>query len=190
MTFQSKPRGNGLALVGARGTGKSTVGQLVAERLGRAFVDLDNWIEQSIEMPIGDYFARFGERRFRDEESSALEACITKMKDSVVATGGGIVLSESNRELLHQLGFVVWLMADPEVLAARLEADPRGLANRPALTTLGTLAEIAEVVAVRTPLYRQVANAAIDTTARTPAEVADAVIAAWSREDVSSGGGP
>jgi shikimate kinase len=81
--------------------------------------------------------------------------------------------------VLEASGFVTWLTADPEVLAGRLRADPRGLADRPSLTGAGTLEEIARVLEVRTPLYRAVADAIVDTSRRTPAETADAILDLW-----------
>ena len=83
------------------------------------------------------------------------------------------------------VGFVVWLVAAPGVLADRLRADR---VDRPALTAAGTLAEIAEVLAARTPWYRDVAHVMIETDGRTAAEVADAVLEAWARLDRAGGG--
>jgi shikimate kinase len=183
-------RGQGLALVGARGTGKTTVGRLVAARVGRTFIDLDEWIERDVKMAIGAYFSQSGERAFRKTESRVLGNSIIFARNAVIATGGGVVLSDTNRQLLREFGFVVWLTADPDELAARLEADPRGLASRPALTPAGTLAEIAEVLAVRTPLYREIADAVVDTTGRNAVDVARAVIAAWERSDGFARGAP
>ena len=95
----------------------------------------------------------------------------------VLATGGGVVLRESNRRALKRFGFVVWLRADPNVLAGRLANDP-AVIGRPALTAAGTLAEIAEVLESRTPLYREAADAVVETEGRTPEAVADAVLEA------------
>ena len=78
------------------------------------------------------------------------------------------MLREANRRRLRDFGFVVWLTADPAELARRLEADRRGLAARPALTPAGTIAEIAEVLEVRTPLYQEVADAVIETGGKSP----------------------
>jgi shikimate kinase len=165
----------GLALVGYRGTGKSTVGRLVAEALGRPFVDADTVLEARFGLPIRQVFRDLGEPTFRDWEEEVLHA-VTADPAAVVATGGGVVLRESNRSRLKEFGFVVWLSADAAVLAGRLASDPRSVADRPALTPSGTLAEIAEVLASRLPLYREVADAEVTTDGRTPEEVARAVI--------------
>jgi shikimate kinase len=169
----------GLALIGPRGTGKTTVGRILAARLGRTFLDTDDLIQELDGRTIARIFAEEGEPRFRDYESAALE-CVLGHPGAVVATGGGIVLREPNRRALRQFGFVAWLTAGSETLADRLRADPEGLLGRPALTVAGTLGEITAVMAAREPLYREVADVGIDTSALTVAEVADAVLAAWA----------
>jgi shikimate kinase len=180
----------GLALVGSRATGKTTVGRILGMRLGRSFVDTDDQVQRvSGAGTIREVFAQWGEPHFRDLEEVVLKGA-TQEPGRIVATGGGIVLREANRKVLREYGFVVWLTADPEVLAERLRADPRGLNNRPALTAAGTLEEIAEVMAVRTPLYQEVADAIVDTTGRTAEEVAEAVMVSWSDFESSSGGVP
>ena len=168
----------GLALVGYRGTGKSTVGRLVAERLGRPFVDADAALEARLGRSIRSVFEECGESAFRDREE-ALLAELTSTPGRVLATGGGVVLRESNRAALRRFGFVVWLTAEPCNLAARLQ---KGAAAgvRPALTAAGTLGEIADVLSARTPLYRAVADAEIATDGRTPVEVAREVLASFA----------
>ena len=165
----------GLALVGLRGTGKSTVGRLLAERLGRPFADADSELERDAGRPIRAIFAEEGEAAFRDLEARTL-ARLVERPGAVLATGGGVVLRASNRSLLKRFGRVVWLTGDPRSLASRLQADAPGLAGRPALTSAGTLDEIAAVAEAREPHYREVADAIVDTTGRTPAEVAEAVL--------------
>ncbi len=168
----------GLALIGLRGTGKSTVGRILAQRLDRPFVDADVEVERIASRPIPAIFAEEGEPAFRDWESRVLEELTTR-RDAILATGGGVVLREPNRRLLRAFGFVVWLAADPNVLAARLQANPGGLAHRPALTPAGTLAEIADILRTRSPLYREVADAVVETDRRTASEVADAILELW-----------
>ena len=169
----------GLALVGPRGTGKTTIGRILAERLGWPFLDADVELEGRVGRSIAALFADEGEPSFRDREERMLAELIGR-GPSVLATGGGVVLRPSNRQRLRAFGLVAWLRAEPEVLATRMLADPRGLAGRPALTAAGTLAEIAAVAEARAPLYREVADLVIDTGGRTPSEVADAVLDAWS----------
>lgn len=177
MTPGPDPR-RGLALVGSRGSGKSTVGRLLAGRLGRPFVDADVELEARAGRSIGAIFAESGEAAFRDLEEDLLRDLVERGDGSVLATGGGVVIRPANREALKRLGFVAWLAADPAVLADRLRTDP-ALATRPALTAAGTLGEIAEVLAARTPLYREVADVVIATEGRSAEQVAAAVLDAW-----------
>ncbi len=163
----------GVALVGYRGTGKSTVGRLLADRLGLEFVDADRVLEDRLGRPIARVFAEDGEPAFRDAEAGAL-AELTTRTGIVLATGGGAILRPENRLALRRFGFVAWLTAEPEVLAARLAANP---GDRPALTDRGLLDEIATVLEARLPFYAEVADAAIETADRTPAEVAEVIAA-------------
>jgi shikimate kinase len=174
------PRGRGLALIGYRGTGKSTVGRLLAGRLSRTFLDADLEIAARAGRSIQAIFAEWGEPTFRDWEERALAELVEAHPAAILATGGGAVLREANRRRLHEFGFVVWLTAPPAVLAGRLTADHRGLADRPALTAAGTLEEIARVLEARAPLYRGLADAVVETDGRSPVEVADAVLGHWA----------
>ena len=167
--------GAGLALIGPRGTGKSTVGRLLAERLGRPFVDADHALEERLGVSIAELFRTHGEPYFRDEESATLRLLAAQPTPLVLATGGGVVLREANRELLRRFGTVVWLTADPAVLAERLAADPAN--DRPALTSLGALAEIRQILAVREPLYRLAAHHIVATDGKSAESVADVILA-------------
>lgn len=164
----------GLALVGYRGTGKSTIGRLTAGLLGRQFLDADAVLEARLGRSIRSIFEADGEVVFRDEEEAVLADLTSKYRQTVLATGGGAVLRPANREALRRFGHVVWLRADPAVLAGRLRHD----SDRPALTAAGTLAEIADVLAAREPLYREVAATVIETDGRSPPEVARLILAA------------
>jgi shikimate kinase len=169
----------GLALVGTRGTGKSTVGRILAERLVRPFLDADVELEEKLGRSIAAIFAEDGEPFFRDSEERVLRELTRTHQGAVLATGGGVVLREANREVLRSYGLVVWLWTDPAEAAARLEADCRGVENRPALTAAGTLAELAGVLEARRPLYQAVADAVVETGGKTPIEVADAILELW-----------
>jgi len=173
------PRGGGLSLIGYRGTGKSTVGRIVAGRLNRTFLDADLEIEARAGRSIPAIFSEWGEPAFRDWEERTLAELTAAHPAAVLATGGGAVLRPANRRRISEFGFVVWLTAPPWELARRLEADRRGLAARPALTSAGTLEEIAQVLAVRSPFYRGLADAVLETGAMSPAEVADAILDRW-----------
>lgn len=166
-----------LLLIGYRGTGKSTVGKLLADRLGFPFVDADVLLEERAGATIRAIFAEEGEAGFRKRESAILrEICQTDQQ--VIATGGGVILSEANRELIKKSGFVVWLSAEPDILAKRLNADPTTQERRPKLAQ-GGLDEIREVLERRIPLYRECADCEISATV-SPSLLADTILSAWT----------
>jgi shikimate kinase len=173
----TSPRG--LALVGYRGTGKSTVGRILSERLSRRFVDADLEIEARAGRSASAIFASWGEPVFRDWEERTLAELTRSFPDAIIATGGGVVLREANRRRIREFGYVAWLTADASELARRLASDPRGLDERPALTPAGTIAEIAAVLAKRKPLYAGLADIQIETGDKAPEEVANAILACW-----------
>ncbi|HWE35486.1 MAG TPA: shikimate kinase [Isosphaeraceae bacterium] len=170
-----RPTAGGLALIGPRGTGKTTVGRLVAGATGRPFVDADRALEGRAGRSIAAIFAQAGEPAFRDLEEATLRDLVGRA-GAVLATGGGVVLREVNRDALRRFGFVVWLTADPAALADRLARDP---ADRPSLTGLGTIAEVAAVLEARAPLYRATADAVVATDGLDPEAVARKVLDAW-----------
>lgn len=162
-------------LIGYRGTGKSTVGRMLAQRLGLPFVDSDDEIERQAGRAIADIFASQGEPAFRDMEQSAIEQ-IGKGEPCVASLGGGAVLREANREVIGR-GAVLCLWADSRTLAARLAADAATAGRRPSLTNLPAAEEIEHVLGEREPLYRQCADYIVPTDGRSPAEVAEAALA-------------
>lgn len=151
-----------LTLVGYRACGKSTLGPLVAARLGWPFSDLDQALTTRIGMPIATYFSAHGEVAFRDAEALELRETLEKPGNLVLATGGGCILREENRALIRKNGGICLYLAVPaEILQQRLRHDSGG---RPSLTG-GTVAdEVARVLAVREPLYRAVADVVLDGT--------------------------
>lgn len=166
-----------VVLVGLRGSGKTTVGRLVATELGWPFADTDALVEESAGQSIAAIFASEGEAGFRRRESAALAELLGD-GPLVVATGGGAVLSEANRELMRP-HFVVWLRADPKVLAARVAGDPRTAATRPALTGFPFEAELRELAARREELYRDVAAREVDAGRDSPRDVAGDILRFW-----------
>lgn len=170
---------NRLVLIGYRGTGKSTIGPILARRLGWTFIDADERIEAAAGRSIAEIFAAEGETGFRDRESATL-AELCRGDDLVIATGGGVILRDANRQRLRDSGFVVWLTASPETIWDRLQHDPTTTSRRPNLTPGGGLDEIRSLLAVREPLYRQTANFTIATEALSPEAAADAILSAWT----------
>ena len=176
---------NLLFLVGYRGSGKTTVGRALAARLAWAFLDADAVLEDRAGRSIRDIFAADGEATFRDLEAVVL-ADLAKRTDTVIATGGGVVLREANRQLLAASGFVAWLTADAATLWARIQGDPTTAERRPALAG-GGLDEVERLLAVREPLYRAIADVEVPVGAVSPDRAADAILAAWKRSWKSSG---
>jgi shikimate kinase len=160
-------------LIGYRGTGKTTVARLLAEKLGWKWVDADEALEQKHAQSIREIFAAAGEAGFRDREERLFEE-LCRLENHVIATGGGIVLREANRRRLREVGKVVWLTADARTLCRRLEQCPTTAERRPALT-VGGLAEIAELLSRREPWYAASADLTVDTVGRSPEEVASAI---------------
>jgi shikimate kinase len=166
-------------LIGARGSGKTTIARLLAERLGWSWVDADEVLEREAGCSIQSIFAREGEARFREREARHL-AEFSDLRRHVVATGGGAVLRPANRELLRR-GWVVWLTADVETLWGRVQADTSTASRRPNLS-VGGPGEVAEVLRNREPLYRACADLTISTTGRALDAIVADILAALPAE--------
>jgi shikimate kinase len=147
-----------LILVGLPGSGKSTVGRQLARRLVLPFSDSDHVIEQQIGCSIREFFEREGESAFRNVEQKVL-AELMQSPNAVVATGGGSVLREANREQLRSGGKVIYLRSTPEEAFRRVRRD----ANRPLLQVADPMARLRELHAERDPLYRETAHFVIET---------------------------
>ena len=159
-----------LYLVGNMGSGKTTVGRLVAQRLQLPFYDLDQQIEQATGQTIANLFAQRGEQAFRELECDMLTQTIFVPR-GVIATGGGVVLNERNRRLMRHRGWVIYLRASPETLWQRLQHTT----DRPLLRTELPYETLQAIAQQREPLYQE-ADWVIDTDALCPEEVADAIV--------------
>jgi len=140
------------------GSGKTTVGRQLARRLRLPFFDSDHVIEERLGCSIREYFAREGEAAFRDLEQQVI-AELAAGPDAVIATGGGAVLREANREALRAAGRVIYLRSTPEELYQRLRHDTQ----RPLLQVADPLGKLRELYAQRDPLYQQAAHFRIET---------------------------
>ena len=172
-------KGSRIFLIGYRGTGKSTVARLLAEALGWDWVDADAELEAHSGRSIRSIFAEEGEQGFRDREEAILKDLCARTQ-VVVATGGGVVLRESNRQRLQTAGRVVWLTADADTICRRLAADPSTAERRPALTAAAGAcdrAEVEELLRKREPFYRVCADAVVDTTHDSPEKVVRGLLA-------------
>lgn len=147
-----------ITLVGMPGSGKSTVGRHLARRLGVPFVDSDHVIEQRIGCSIREYFQKEGEGAFRDLEERVIRE-LASGEPCVLATGGGAVLRQANRECLHGTTRVIYLRSSAEEVFRRVRHD----SSRPLLQVDDPLARLRELYAQRDPLYREAAHFVIET---------------------------
>ncbi|QIL20009.1 shikimate kinase [Thermomonas sp. HDW16] len=167
-----------IVLVGPMGSGKSHVGRLLATRLGLAFVDVDARIEADAGMPIPAIFASEGEAGFRVRESRMLAGTLAQA-GQVIATGGGAVLDAGNRTAMRTASKVVYLQVELQEQLRRLAGDT----GRPLLDVADRAQRLAELQALREPLYREVANLLFDTAHQSPERVAEALAALIARDE-------
>jgi shikimate kinase len=163
-----------LFLIGCRGSGKTTIGSILAKQLGWEFVDLDAKIVEAAGSTIKEIFAAEGEEGFRRRESEACQQ-LKRLRRRVIALGGGSLIDAENQALVKRLGKIVWLRAPAAVLWSRVKRDPQTAHNRPNLTDGGGLAELEAILAAREPQYKAAANHTIDTVAESPREIAEAI---------------
>jgi shikimate kinase len=181
------PPARHLYLTGYRGTGKTSVGVLLARALGRPVVDLDQVVEANRGQSIREIFDEGGESLFRDLESEALET-VSQAPAAVVSLGGGAILRDSNREIIRTTGHCVWLDADAETIAGRIRCDASTADKRPALTALGEREEIRELLDRRREFYDQAADYRIDTTEKSIEQVAQQILDWLQGESRPEGG--
>lgn len=167
-------RGNAVVLIGFMGTGKSSAGRAIAQKLRLPRFDTDEIIAAKFGLTIRQIFDRFGEPRFRDAETEALRD-LSGDSEAVIVTGGGIVLREENVRELRRLGTIVNLHAREEVIFERVSRRR----SRPLLQTPNPRATVAELLAKRAPLYRAAADAEIDTSDMPQQQIAEIVIREW-----------
>lgn len=161
-----------LFMVGARGCGKTTVGQALARVLGYAFTDTDEMLWRSTGKTVAEIVADEGWAGFRARESEILTSVI--QGQTVVATGGGIILSAANRHFMRARGTVVYLHVSAQELARRLQVYPDE-EQRPSLTGKPMIEEIADVLAAREKLYQEAAHHILDAS-QAPDDVVYAIL--------------
>lgn len=154
-------------------SGKTTVGRIVAGRLGWGYVDSDEQVLARTGRTVREIFEQDGEAAFRREERLALEAAVADDQPRVIAVAGGAVLDLANRTLLRQAGTVAWLRADPETLAARVEASGQG--HRPLLGD-DPRTNLRRLDAERRAIYDELADLVVDVEGRTPEELAEHLV--------------
>ena len=159
-----------ITLTGFMGSGKTTVGKVLADFLGCPFMDLDDLVVKKAGKSIPDIFAQDGEPAFRQLEAQVLRKTVEKYAEStaVLALGGGAVLAPASAALLHEKTVCIYLRATLDTLLARLEGETAG---RPLAD-----ASLADRLASREPIYEETAHVTIDTDGLSPDEVADEII--------------
>lgn len=177
-------------LIGFRGSGKTTVGKQLAERLGVLAVDSDDLIEQTAGATIREIFQREGESGFRDREENAVRHLsslagskpqvgtqdVAEVVSHVVSLGGGAILREANRTALASSGVCIWLTASPERLVERIHSDKSTAERRPALSQLNEYDEVVAILKAREPLYSAIAQKIVNTEDTTVEAICDEII--------------
>ncbi|MFH1542539.1 MAG: shikimate kinase [bacterium] len=148
-----------IVLIGFMGAGKTAVGQRLADQLQMDYLDTDELIVKTEKKSINDIFSKRGEQYFRDLESTILTT-LQDYDNFVISTGGGMVLRPENVKMLKEIGSLVLLWAEPEVVYERIKRE----AHRPLLKVADPLHEIKERLATREPIYRSAADLTVDTS--------------------------
>lgn len=147
-----------IILIGMRGTGKTTIGRKLAEKLNYRFIETDLLIEDKTGMKIKDFVSKFGWPKFRERETEVLKSL--SGNNTVLSTGGGVVVKEENISLIRKFGKIIWLRAGIETMIKRIGNDT----NRPFVTGAKSMKEDLEnLVKEREELYQKAADYVIDT---------------------------
>ena len=165
-----------IVLIGMMGAGKSSVGRCLHRRTGLALHDTDEIVAANFGMSIPEIFAEHGEKKFREAETEALRSVRTE-EQTIIITGGGIVLRKENVEILRSQAVIVWLDGDEETLFARASRKQ----NRPLLQTKNPRRAFSQILGSRRPLYEKIADIRVDTSVLTDEEVAVAILAKLRR---------
>jgi len=181
-SFSMKFQKEKIILTGYRATGKSSIGKILADMLGFGFIDTDETIEKRQGETITEMVGRGGWDLFRRKEENLLLE-LARSRNKVIASGGGSVMHERAWSKLRQDALVVWLTADIKTICRRLAADSDTEDQRPPLTEMGTMDEIAMVLSQRQPLYEKSSDIAIDTEGKKPEEVAEIILKKLKEEE-------
>ncbi len=152
-----------IVLIGYRATGKTSVGQLLARKLGSSFVDSDQAVEKKAGQSIATMVAAKGWDFFRAQEKEMLLE-LTRQPGQVIACGGGAILHQDIWPLVKKAAFVVWLKADIETICRRLAGDEATTSQRPSLSGQDIYAEVGGILHERTPLYAAGCHLELDAT--------------------------
>jgi len=159
-----------IVLTGFMGSGKTTIGRLIAQKLGVELVDTDSEIIKEFRLPIEEIFKLYGEEKFREVESKVIER-ISNLENVVISTGGGVVLNPKNIEMLRKKGVIYFLYASPESVLNRLKDDE----SRPLLKNGDKLSNIIRLMNLRMPFYKN-CDFEINTDILSPELAAEKII--------------
>ncbi|MBA4493274.1 shikimate kinase [Paenactinomyces guangxiensis] len=166
-----------LIIIGFMGTGKTTAGQQLAAQINLPWVDTDQQIEQKWGFSVAEYFQRYGEASFREQETDVLQQLLSG-PPSLITTGGGIVLKPENRAMMKEQGWVIHLYATPEEIIRRLSANR----DRPLLQ--GDIRQkVRQLFRERDGKY-DFADCTINTTSCSPDDVVEKILSFWQRRQV------
>ncbi len=168
-----------IALVGFMGTGKTDVGRLLAEKLGKDFIEVDELIEQRTGKTIPEIFQQDGEIAFRELEIEATREAAEK-KNAVIACGGGVVLNQINVDRLREHGVIVYLTASPEAILQRTSSDTD---ERPLLVAEDKASKVEKLLNFRRPFYERAADITVNTSELDVAGVAGQIISELSEHE-------
>jgi len=169
--------GSNIYLIGLMGSGKTTIGRILARRMGRVFFDSDHEIEHRTGVRIPVIFELEGEAGFRRREAQTIAELGAEAGGIVLATGGGAVLDPANREVFRSTGWVIYLDVPTHILLERTRHD----SNRPLLQVQNPLAKLNELRAQRDPLYRETAHFVVDGSRCNSNGAVNKIIAEWER---------
>lgn len=161
-----------IILIGFMGAGKTTVGNVVAERLNQPLFDTDQLIEQQTGMSISKIFEIYGENEFRRLETEILKGNLSANKDWVLSVGGGLPLKEENRGLLQKMGIVVYLRVQPDTVLQRLKGDK----TRPLLQGGDVKQKVESLLRQRGTIYEEGADIVIDVDGKAPETIVQEIL--------------
>jgi shikimate kinase len=161
-----------IVLIGMRGSGKTTVGSILARKLGRELVEMDELIAQKAGMSIPEIVTRHGWAKFRDIEAE-LTPAVSRRNNAIISAGGGVVTRENNIKKLKKSGVLVWLNASVDSLLERIGQDP---GRPPFVNGRSQRDDMAMTLAERELLYQQAADFTVDTEHKAPEAVAEEII--------------
>lgn len=167
-----------IILIGFMGSGKTTVGKRLAQRISYQFYDTDYLLETKQEMSISRIFELYGEEYFRDMETKLLRELVKDTDRTILSTGGGMPLREENAKLMKELGHIVYLKASKETIVKRLMGDT----SRPLLRGEELPLKVEKMLGIRAPIYERNATQVVTTDDKTVDELVDSILEVYQAQ--------